>query len=691
MHHLLKRTAVFSTCSLLGFVVVAWLWPDQFSATAVISPSGSVRTVFQETLTSPAFIQDVYQALKTNERSETFTLSLPEFTEQLRSQKIGGKPDSSTQLRIVTKAPALSQRVLDTTISQLQQALRLNLLRQAQQRRQEIETQLASAASAASWNKQRIEQFKPNPDDPALTQADQQIIQAYWSNRASKAGFEGRRQQLLQERITLLKASQAQQSHSPNRQSNMEKALSALTSDPSLQRLQNNLLILLEEYKAKKLLYPTRYSERGTEEHPEIQRLSAAIQTLKLQIKHRISQLATASSLSYQLAHNQIDLSATEQALALLDSERVRILNQVPQVTHHQLALGGLLFEKQTLEALQASLMQSRTQQLKQGIPDAASLITVLSPPSFSPEPLFPGALLKQFFVLLLSGMAALFIKLPSKLPSKKISKKPKQDTPKLEPQKQLSQPVLGRIPWLEKQQWLHQVKEDSQLPEAEIQLSVSTLRSLGIQHRRQVLQICNVYDQTLQSQVLLQLAEQMATEDNSLHTERVLILDTQLRNSNLATSSFGIENIGPLFQGTTDYIHLKHSLSSNEEWTALFQERLNGSPHNPMNSPPLAYLPLGLEPPYAATFIEQQAFSALLGSLRRQFDWIFVDSPALLSSEEAEALITRVDALVLLVEKYTSSSQLDAATSLIRKHNGVLLGTIIREQKISPILAEAL
>ncbi|MBY0449095.1 MAG: hypothetical protein K2X01_00535 [Cyanobacteria bacterium] len=694
MHHLLKRTAVFSACSLLGFGLVAWLWPDRFPATAVVSLSESVRPVFQETLASPAFIQGVYQVLTLNERPEGFTLSLSDLTAQLRSQKTTVKPHSSTPLTIITTSPALSQRVLDATISQLQQALRLSLLRQVQHSRQEIEKQLASTASALAWNKQRIEQFKPNPDDPELSQADQQIIQAYWSNRASKAGFEGRKQQLLQERIALLKASQAEQSHTPNRQSKMEQALSALTSDPALRRLQNNLLILQEEYKAKKPLYPTRYSDQGAEEHPEILRLSTAVQTLKLQIKQRISQLATASSLSYQLAHNQIDLSAAEQALALLESERDQILRQVPQVTHHQLALGGLLFEKQTLEALQTDLLQSRTQQLNQGIPDGASLITTLSPPSYSAEPLFPGALLKQLLVLFLSGIASLLIQQPHAIRSnlkKQASKKQAQATPTLEPQKQLSQPVLGRIPWLEKQQWLNQVKEDPQLPEAEMRLSISTLRSLGVQHQRQVLQICNVYDQTLQSHVLLQLAEQMAAERSNLQPERVLILDTQLRTSNLATSSFGIDNIGPLFQGTSDYIHLKHSLTSNEEWLALFQERLIRSQHSPITSPPLAYLPLGLEPPYAATFIEQQAFSALITSLRQQFDWIFVDSPALLSSEEAEALITRVDALVLLVEKYTTSSQLDAATSLIRKHNGVLLGTIIREQKITPVLAEAL
>lgn len=100
--------------------------------------------------------------------------------------------------------------------------------------------------------------------------------------------------------------------------------------------------------------------------------------------------------------------------------------------------------------------------------------------------------------------------------------------------------------------------------------------------------------------------------------------------------------------------------------------------------APGLSVLSSGPRPPNPAELLSSAAMERLLGELRRQFDYLILDSPPLLPVTDATALSAFVDGVVLVVEcGVTDRGALQRAHRMLENAGARILGTVLN--KIEP------
>ncbi len=89
--------------------------------------------------------------------------------------------------------------------------------------------------------------------------------------------------------------------------------------------------------------------------------------------------------------------------------------------------------------------------------------------------------------------------------------------------------------------------------------------------------------------------------------------------------------------------------------------------------------LPSGEIPARPSELLSSQVMIDLLSAVRREYDLVLIDTPALLPVTDAAAVAPHADG-VLLVVRYgrTTSSQVETATNALKAVSGTLLGTVI-------------
>lgn len=142
---------------------------------------------------------------------------------------------------------------------------------------------------------------------------------------------------------------------------------------------------------------------------------------------------------------------------------------------------------------------------------------------------------------------------------------------------------------------------------------------------------------------------------------EKVVLLDCDLRRPTLH-AKLGIERD----RGITNYI-----LSSDgEDWHAYTKQTDN---------PNLYAVTCGPIPPNPPDIFGHKRFQRLLDELRRNFDWVFIDSPPVLSLTDSMILATMADIIAFIVKHNENDKDLiKKCVGDLRRVNQNLVGAVL-------------
>ncbi len=96
-----------------------------------------------------------------------------------------------------------------------------------------------------------------------------------------------------------------------------------------------------------------------------------------------------------------------------------------------------------------------------------------------------------------------------------------------------------------------------------------------------------------------------------------------------------------------------------------------------------LAVLPAGEQPEYAAELLSGVKFTELLGSLKEQYDLVFVLLPALTDLIDGIAVASKTDGCIVVTFTNTAYNKINGAVSMLRKGTD-LIGTILIKKSSS-------
>lgn len=140
----------------------------------------------------------------------------------------------------------------------------------------------------------------------------------------------------------------------------------------------------------------------------------------------------------------------------------------------------------------------------------------------------------------------------------------------------------------------------------------------------------------------------------------KVLLIDCDLRRPSLH-KEFKISNLS----GLSDVLLGKKYL---DEIVHKHNENLD-------------VLPSGKIPPNPSEMLSSKVMSKLLEELKKEYDYVILDTPPVLLVTDAQILSTKVDGTILVIRaEKTKKQQINKAIGLLKIVNGNLIGTILND-----------
>ena len=104
-----------------------------------------------------------------------------------------------------------------------------------------------------------------------------------------------------------------------------------------------------------------------------------------------------------------------------------------------------------------------------------------------------------------------------------------------------------------------------------------------------------------------------------------------------------------------------------------------NGLPLKMPGLPNLSVIPAGPRSGYPAELLGSQSAKALIGHWRSEYDYIFIDTPPVLSVTDAAVLAPHCDGVILVVRSgITTKKSLTRAGELFRRTQTRIVGTVL-------------
>ena len=144
---------------------------------------------------------------------------------------------------------------------------------------------------------------------------------------------------------------------------------------------------------------------------------------------------------------------------------------------------------------------------------------------------------------------------------------------------------------------------------------------------------------------------------------DRVLLLDCDLRRSSVGRYL----NLKDVKRGLTHYL---------AERTSRIEDYIVQGPH-----PNLFILTSGPVPPNPPELFSMKRFREMLAQVRKEYDWVLLDSPPYLTITDAQILGSMVDLTVLVARfKKTHRPMLERTTVMLRRQNVPIAGVVLND-----------
>jgi len=351
---------------------------------------------------------------------------------------------------------------------------------------------------------------------------------------------------------------------------------------------------------------------------------------------------------------------ALRSAIQSLQARKAAIPNK-------QLALSNLLQEEANLALIVNTL---KAKQLETGIRESGiiSNISMIDLPSVPLNPAFPGrtqiaAMFAMFGALL--GIASVMVMY--------LTKDTYDEVEQIE--EELKAPVLGVIPWLDKQTYnepnaLLAIDDNASYYSLAYQRVVSSLRIRGYNTSSKSFVFSSTEFSKSRSTVLMNIAYGLSRAGRS-----VIVVDADFRTPSIH-KEFGIKpneqfSLAELLTSITKEV--KETGEFNWRYLSYFVHELSEAPN-------LCIIPNIGNISDPNEFLYSPAFNVLIQKLKEQYDWVLIDTPPALAVSDAVTTSSYTDGVILISGLETTRSVLKKVSRLFSNYHIPIFGVVARE-----------
>jgi len=145
---------------------------------------------------------------------------------------------------------------------------------------------------------------------------------------------------------------------------------------------------------------------------------------------------------------------------------------------------------------------------------------------------------------------------------------------------------------------------------------------------------------------------------------KKTLLIDADLRNATLHLL-FNLVNTN----GLSDII------GQNAEWRQYLIKS---------NIPNLNIITAGRKPMNSTKFISSERFTTFLDEVRKEFDYVVLDTPPILLIPDSQIISPLVDGVVLIINSgKTTTAELKGSGDLLKRANANLIGAVLNNVKV--------
>ncbi|OGI17067.1 MAG: hypothetical protein A2287_02925 [Candidatus Melainabacteria bacterium RIFOXYA12_FULL_32_12] len=241
--------------------------------------------------------------------------------------------------------------------------------------------------------------------------------------------------------------------------------------------------------------------------------------------------------------------------------------------------------------------------------------------------------------------------------------------------EEELKAPVLGVIPWLDKQTYnepnaLLAIDDNASYYSLAYQRVVSSLRIRGYNSGAKSFVFSSTEFSKSRSTVLMNIAYGLSRAGRS-----VIVLDADFRTPSIH-KEFGLKpneqfSLAELLTSITKEV--KETGEFNWRYLSYFIHELSEAPN-------LCIIPNTANISDPNEFLYSPAFNILVQKLKEQYDWVLVDTPPALAVSDAVTTSSYVDGVILISGLETTKSALRKVNRLLNNYHIPIFGIVARE-----------
>lgn len=667
-----------------GLYVLTIYKPAYESEAKVWIKDTSTRSYLSESGNQPGYLSPLTQAgnpLMTQAeilKSREMATYLSDFVarHQSRSQwakTLNGQPNTWELIEVKTEPntdvlqvalkwnnPQLARDMLRAVLRKLDET---NLVFNRQiytHKRQYVDQQISGIEKNLLAVRERIKQFQAGNMAVDIDAQTQELVRLKSQLTAQLASVQAARRNSLGNASAL-------QRHLAMNPGQALRAVALGSGNENLVKMRTDLALLKQQY--------ARDGVKLAATNPTMQATRTQIQALESQVRREIQQTTGRTSVSGPLIFDSVrsqlvqDLAASSARSVGLNSEAASLATAIQQVDaalreipRNRYVLSGL---KEEEKALALAYDELRKMQIETRIKEAEtpSNVFVVDAPSVPLKQSFPtGAHLVVLSMLMGLGVGMGL----SVLKTRMADRCEGAETVAAVTQGK----ILGVVPWL----------EEPPEQRAALEPSMFSLNDMACKHI-----IGNLRIQAAERGANVILFTSSALEKppvgGAYHLaqcmsrlgQKVAFIDADCRPSGLSgflENTAELQDLSDLILATDLKLRSDQAIAPDEVLRSLRQD---------VNGIHLALTRRPMQSPY--DYFASRGFSHVLQVLKREFDWVFVDTPAGAITPEFMAIAHISDGVVLFVDRQATFKGLQSIRDKIRAAGVPLLGSIVREE----------
>lgn len=422
-------------------------------------------------------------------------------------------------------------------------------------------------------------------------------------------------------------------------------------------------------------------SSKYTELHPEVKNIKSRIDRIEGQIHDQVrlnfgsnlnnKELQVSNPVNAGMMEVLINSKEKYAEIQAQKNKLTKVLNNLKQKRAEIPQREFVLTDYQQKEtALERIVNNLRADQAELEVKEAgfAGDVVLIDRPVLPTSVAFPDRLELVMLIAMFSALLASLFTL-----TKEFGKNTYNDTDEIE--KDLNTPVLGTIPWLERELYdepdvMYAIEETASFYSLAYQKAVSSIRIKGDFLNKKAISFTSSESSKNRSTIIMNIAYSLSRTGQS-----VVVVDADFRTPSLG-KEMGFE-VSAKYSLAELLTVIGKDLQEKEDFD---REKINPYVRSIPSVNDFFIIPNSGNVPDPCEFLYSDAFNCLIKGLKEKYDWVLIDVPPAIAVPDAVMAGLYVDGTIIITGLETNKNVLRKIYRQFETYNISVFGVIARE-----------